>query len=364
MDCVFSLALSAGGGGGGHADGGEAAALAPSLRFDTRDLPAEDQFEAWRAFNSSVIDASLSREARQGFAFEQKVWDLGSLAFTSALMPGRPVPRTWSHIRKDPLDHWCLVLPESAKHVAQAPDAPTPQVYFRSLGRPYDGAAADSSVSTVFIPRDLLRPIAGVLDAHSGTVEPTGLGGVLADFLVSFTRWLPAISANDVPNYVEAMRAMVTACLAPTSDRLAEAQVQIAATRLEMVRQLIHRELGSPSLGPTMICRRLGLSRSRLYVLFEPLNGVTRYIQRQRLLAAHKELSNPATVHSIGQIAERLAYADAATFSRAFRNEFGYSPSDVRAVTAGGGVVAPKRLVVPAMNHVAYLGEILQHLQI
>ncbi|WP_378945511.1 helix-turn-helix domain-containing protein [Mesorhizobium sp. ANAO-SY3R2] len=346
---------------------GQSAALAtsiPSLRFDTRDLPVEHQFEAWRAFHASVLDATLSPEARQGFVFEQKVWNLGSLAFTSARMPGRPVPRQWRHIRKDPLDHWCLVLPESAMHAAQAAGAPPRQVHIRSLGRPYEGAAADSSVSTVFIPRDLLRPIAGVLDAHPGTLEPTGMGGLLADFLISFERRLSTVSADEMPSYVEAMRAMLSACLAPTSDRVAEAQGQIAATMLERVRQLVHQELYCPELGPDMICRRLGLSRSRLYVLFEPLHGVARYIQRQRLLAAHKELSDPAMARSIGQIAERLCFSDSATFSRAFRNEFGCSPSDVRATAAGGTMPTPARLMLPMMNQTAHLGEILQHLQI
>ncbi|PWK66453.1 AraC family transcriptional regulator [Aminobacter sp. AP02] len=310
-----------------------------------------------------MIDTSPSAEAGQGFVFEQKVWSLGSLAFTSARMPGRPVPRTWRHIRKDPLDHWCLVLPESAMHASQGPGALPRQVHFRSLDRPYVGAATDSSVSTVYIPRDLLRPIAGVLDAHSGTVGPTGMGGLLADFLISFERRLLTISEDDVPNYVEAMRAMVTACLAPTSDRIAEAQRQIEATMLEKARQLIHRQLCSPNLGPETICRWLGVSRSRLYALFEPMHGVTRYIQRQRLLAAYKELADPALARSIEQIADRLCFSEAATFSRAFRNEFGCSPSDVRAAAAAG-MLAPTRTALSVMNQVNHLGEILQQLQI
>lgn len=349
-------------GGNGHAQGGAAQAAIPLLRFDTRDFRDRDQFEAWRAFNSSVIDTSLSPEARQGFVFEQTVWSLGSIAFTSARMPGRVVPRTWRHIRKDPLDHWCLVLPESAMHASQALGAPLPQLHFRSLDSAFDGAAADSSVSTVFIPRDLLRPIAGVLDAHPGTVGPTGMGGLLADFLISFERRLLTASEDDVPSYVEAMRSMVTACLVPTSDRVAEAQVQIRATVLERARRLIHQELHVPSLGPHMICRRLGVSRSKLYTLFEPLHGVTRYIQRQRLLAAHKELSDPTVMRSIGEIAYGLCFSDATTFSRAFRNEFGCSPTDIRA-TAGAGA-PPARTNLPVMNSITHLGEILRQLQI
>jgi AraC-like DNA-binding protein len=38
----------------------------------------------------------------------------------------------------------------------------------------------------------------------------------------------------------------------------------------------------------------------------------------------------------IGAVAESLCFADASNFSRAFRREFGMSPSDVRAVALAG----------------------------
>lgn len=148
--------------------------------------------------------------------------------------------------------------------------------------------------------------MAGTLDEHPGSVGPGGLGGLLADFLISFERRLPYIPAHELPNAVEAMRVMISACLSPTPDRVAEAQGHIAATVLERARQMIHRELCTPDLGPEKLCRQLGISRSKLYVLFEPLHGVARYIQRQRLLAAYKELSAPDTVVSISRLAKKF----------------------------------------------------------
>lgn len=307
--------------------------LLTPLTFDTASVPREQQFEAWRSYQASVIDVSLSTPASQGFHFQQEVWHLGQLAFTTARMPGPLVPRSWRHLRKDPLDHWCLVLPDSQS--VQPGEQPR-QLHIRSLGRPFEGSASDSSVSTMFIPRDLLRPISGVLDNHSGTLETTGLGGVLSDFFIALERRLPALEAKDMARVVDGVRALIVACLAPTADRLREASPLIATTVLERARQVVHTNLGSPKLGADMLCAELGISRSKLYRLFEPMNGVSRYILRQRLVAAHKALSDPAENRSVALLAEHFCFPDAATFSRAFRKEMGCSPSEVRAEARGG----------------------------
>src|SRR5262249_51170805 len=64
--------------------------------------------------------------------------------------------------------------------------------------------------------------------------------------------------------------------------------------------------------------------------------GVARYIQRQRLLEARAVLSDPRTTQSISAIAENLCFVDASSFSRAFKREFGYSPSQVRSAALAG----------------------------
>jgi AraC-like DNA-binding protein len=78
------------------------------------------------------------------------------------------------------------------------------------------------------------------------------------------------------------------------------------------------------------------MSRSNLYRLFEDDGGVARYIQSQRLLEAHAVLSDPATKKSISAIGEDLCFADASSFSRTFKREFGHSPGEVRSAALAG----------------------------
>jgi AraC-like DNA-binding protein len=100
--------------------------------------------------------------------------------------------------------------------------------------------------------------------------------------------------------------------------------------RLERARQTVRKHLRSPALGPMTLCHLLGISRSHLYRLFEDVGGVARYIQSRRLHEAHAILSHAATTKPISLIAEELCFPDTSGFSRAFKREFGYRPSEAR----------------------------------
>lgn len=78
------------------------------------------------------------------------------------------------------------------------------------------------------------------------------------------------------------------------------------------------------------------MSRSQLYRLLEPEGGVATYIQRRRLRESFAILCDVSNNRPIGTVAEMLCFADASSFTRAFRREFGMSPKEVRAASLGG----------------------------
>jgi AraC-like DNA-binding protein len=47
-------------------------------------------------------------------------------------------------------------------------------------------------------------------------------------------------------------------------------------------------------------------------------------------------LTDPTTAESISAIAEDLCFADASSFSRTFKREFGHSPGEVRSASIAG----------------------------
>jgi AraC-like DNA-binding protein len=175
-------------------------------------------------------------------------------------------------------------------------------------------------------------------------MQDTPLGRLLGDYMLLLEHELSNLSLEDAGRLENTVDAMLRACLAPSADRVALAKRQINLTLMERVRLAVGRHLRSPSLGPDKLCREAATSRSQLYRLLEGEGGVAHYIQRRRLSESFAILCDTSNNFSIAAIAEILCFADASSFSRAFRREFGMTPSDVRGASRGG--LAP--VVTPA----------------
>jgi AraC-like DNA-binding protein len=182
----------------------------------------------------------------------------------------------------------------------------------------------------LLIARDMFRDIAPQFDAERGSVLNTPLGALLGDYMLFLESHLDSVAQQDLPRLTESVRSMIAACVAPSGEREEVAASELSFVRRERIRQVIHLNLRSAELGPSMICKAVGISRSQLYRLFEHSGGVLRYIQRQRLLQCHAVLSDPENRKSILSLAEEFRFSDAFSFRRAFRREFGHSPKEVR----------------------------------
>ncbi|SEQ41441.1 transcriptional regulator, AraC family [Devosia sp. YR412] len=307
--------------------------LIRQYHFTNRHLPHALQYDAWRDMVQPIMELDAEPSAA-GYAVEIKAWDLGRLALTRSTTPPATFHRDTLHIRSKGLDHWCFVAVKTGSVETTRPGR-TNQIYpgtlfIKSLHSPLAGSKTETSGLCIFVPRDFCRERVGALDAADDTVLCSGLGRLLAAYLVDLDRQLRRMTEDEIPSILAATHAMIDACIAPTPDRLADASAPINATLLERARELVQTNLLSPTLGVDEICRTLGISRSRLYRLFEDLGGVVHYIRSRRLLDAHRVLSAGTDNRPIVNIAAERDFLDPADFSRAFKREFGYSPREVR----------------------------------
>jgi len=295
------------------------------VSFSTSGLRGPDRFDGWRSFYESVFEVVTNKPA---VAFDAKLqlWALGSFAMSRTTSPSVQMTRTKNHLKHDPVDHWVLSCCTHSGHITFTAgiltEVPAGVPFLWSLGQ---------TAATEFTHER----------THLERTQNTPLGLLLGDYMITLERHLEELTEADVPRLRDAVAAMVGAAVAPTTERVAVARPQIDLGRMERVRQVVRLHLRTPTLRPATLCRLVGMSRSNLYRLLEAQGGIAQYIQHQRLLAAHSVLGNPGNRQSITSVAEELCFADVSSFSRAFRREFGYSPSDARQAAISGLPVVP-----------------------
>ncbi len=102
---------------------------------------------------------------------------------------------------------------------------------------------------------------------------------------------------------------------------------------LSTLKAAIEQQIGDPDLTPARLMQQLGLSRATLYRLFEPLGGVTAYITERRLRRGIRLVTDTTTsAPRISEVARRVGFTSATTFGRAFRDMFGMTPREARAL--------------------------------
>lgn len=313
------------------------------VRFSTREYAPRDQLDAWIGWFDSVFDVAIDDQAN-GFEAESTVWSLNGFGISLVDAPSLRALRTKALVRRNPVDHWVITLGQNRTKGQGGDvtlDIPARVPFVVSLGRELVSDRARDTRLQLYLPRDTFSELAPALDAMQGQALNTPLGTLLGDYIGLLQRSLHDLSPEDLPRLTHAMRSMVLACLAPSTDHAARAASLIDLSRREKVRRAVERHLHAPSLGPETLCREIGMSRTQLYRLLHDDGGVARYIQRRRLLQAYADLSNPGNAQSITEIAEALCFPDASSFSRAFKHEFGMTPRDVRAAWVTGQQLAP-----------------------
>ncbi|MFS8112356.1 helix-turn-helix domain-containing protein [Rhizobium jaguaris] len=297
------------------------------IDFTTAAFPPRDQFEVFRAAHEGVWDLSLAKSEDASFPARQMVWDLGRLVFTRTKLPGHGYAHHWRHIRKTRLDHWYVVMPFQPSRPGDGHAKGRAFPGLHCLSKPFEAQMEADGVLTLFMPRDLFASSLELDDRRNASGR---LGSLLGDYLLLLNRSLPELRTTELPYIVEATRCLMAMCLAPSRDRVAEAKGPINSILIERARRLIDLRLAEADLGPDMLCIELGVSRSRLYRLFEPLGGISAYIRRQRLLRTRDALSDSSDMRSIASIAEQWGFFDASAYSRTFRHEFGVTPKEAR----------------------------------
>lgn len=302
-----------------------------SIEMDTAAAPPAEQFELFRSWYAGLAEVKPAQLAPRSFLARQRAWSFGRSTLIYLSTP--EVSFAWQNLRRPTIDSWCLhlTLPRTQHRSGSRIDA----LSLHSLADPFAGRSETSDHLALFVPRNLQTI------QSSRIVLRDQAKRFLMEYLTLLFRSLPGLRSTDVAHIGEASTSLLAACLAPTRDHAAEAQRPIEAAIMSRACRIIREHLANPALTPSLICREIGVSRSRLYRIFEPIGGVSTHIRRERLRKTRDALENSSDRRPISIIAEQWGFWDASAYSRMFKKEFGVSPSEAR---AGGlrGVVSAR----------------------
>ncbi|WP_322101461.1 helix-turn-helix domain-containing protein [Paraburkholderia sp. J41] len=308
----------------------------PYVRFDSNDVETIDRMDYWRASLGNVADLSLPEHHHAaGFEATNEMWMMSEMLMSRRRCADHILHRSARAIRMDQCDHLKvhLRLTRTAQTLLEAGSRQfrlaAGECVITDMARPeWVHVERGISIAMVF-PREKLEALLPrAVDLH-GVVIRGAAGALLSDHLMSITGRIHAMTRGELPGVSAATLHLIAAGLAPSLDTLALAKSTLEGTLLRRMRRFIDVNLKHHGLNADALCRAFGVSRATLYRLFEPLGGVAHYVRERRLLSVHAELAQAHRSPYLVRIAEEHGFKSAAHFSRAFKTQFGYTPSDL-----------------------------------
>ncbi|WP_077000089.1 helix-turn-helix domain-containing protein [Variovorax sp. KK3] len=313
----------------------------PYLNFDSRDYAPGEAMGVWQQSLARSWDLSLDDEVSgKPFHAYSDMWHMDRLLVgTGAFGPVQVRTRRERNIRADQLDHYRLILLREGQFDCDAEGRRTALTPGRFVITDMARAETNESCSdsmVMFIPREQLddalpRP----MDLH-GLSPDNACSRLLGEHLAALLAQLPEATVEEVPGLSRATVNLVAACIAATPQNVEGARSAVEHVLLRRGRRFIEQQLQDDELGAQALCAHLGVARSTLYRLFEPLGGVSQFIKERRLARIHELLSGGEHQASIASLAEQFGFKSAAHFSKAFRAQYGYSAREV--VREAGGL--------------------------
>lgn len=314
----------------------------PKLHYESSALPEEQRFDYWQSLISGGFEDATGARSSQDvaeFAIESSMWNFGRGVLSNSKMLGRQIKqRSPQRIRGDSLDHYRIHLQRAGEERWDAEGRRSivrpGDVLFTDMARQQRSEVQFSDRAVLTVPRELIddalpRP----MDLHGALLNGHSTH-VLRSHLISIVEQADSVIAVEASLLMKATVQIVAAALLASRDSRLDAAPNVEHSRLRMMCRFVDASLADPSLGVDMLCLKFNVSRSSLYRMFTPLGGVNAFIRERRLQRVHEALRSSEKRINLARLASDHGFVSASHFSRAFREQFGFSPSDVQRLGA------------------------------
>ncbi|MET8583523.1 helix-turn-helix domain-containing protein [Streptomyces collinus] len=315
--------------------------------MSTGEIPARDRFDWYSDIVSrEVMPAALSSEQPADFQGEAAVLDLGEIRASRFTLSPLRSRRTAAMIRRgDPEEYQLALLHKGSTSLSQNRNECTVgagDLMLWDTSRPSDNQMAPSGgqarATILLLPRRIMPLSTQRLDQMLARRLPgdQGMTAILASFMTSLEDHAAECTPEALRRLSTVIIDLVTACLAQhldTEDGL-PAEVRTRAL-VQRIHAFIEHNLGDPELNPSVVAAHHNISVRTLHQLFhDQEETVHSRIRRRRLEQCRAELARPdLRSRPVSAVAARWGFSGPVVFSRSFREAYGVSPTEFRALS-------------------------------
>jgi AraC-like DNA-binding protein len=213
-------------------------------------------------------------------------------------------------------------------------------------GLPYSITYTEHSRRLILrIPNHVLHERLLSKDDHhfnARVLSSSGLVPIVIDLLKSLTLEAEQLTETEQYTLAESFLELTAAVLRSSADQEVEKNAKQSAL-LRRILMFMEKHYMDCDLTPEKVAQANGISMRYLHSLFQQ-SGMTvcKWIWERRLKATREDLLDPAMEKNrISEIAFRRGFNDPAHFSRAFKERFGLSPSQLRSKATGAAATSP-----------------------
>ena len=309
----------------------------PVAYLSANEIPLEHQFEVWKQTATPLFNV-VPMSKTQSFSCSATSYLVEQLTFTHTTFDKMQFTRTSRHLSRHGSD--CITLQyycsghiqgvlESGDPLQMASDLISIQDY----AHPFSGIAETTNQFTVIIPRHVIAVHDQIYQRYPTFSWPVNspAGRVLTQAWLTIWQTLPHTSQAEAPEIAQGFIGLLNGLLSTQENIATRAQVELAT--VDAMKAYLRDNLHLSDVGANMLCQVFNCSRATVYRLFKAEGGVHAYVREQRLARCYQELRQLAFSprKTISEIASQWGFADASSFSRLFRKQYGMPPSDVGA---------------------------------